>query len=112
MTARPDQLVTMLYDRLLRAITTARELLGSGDDPSVVHEELVLGQRILLELQVTLDFERGGELAANLAQLYEYCIEQLVAANVSKNADDLAAAEQVVRDIREAWVSAAKEIHG
>ncbi len=112
MTARPDQLVTMLYDRLLRAITTACELLESGDEPSGVHEELVLGQRILLELQVTLDFERGGELAANLAQLYEYCIEQLVAANLSKNAADLVAAEQVVRDIREAWVSAAREIHG
>ncbi|MDG2114861.1 MAG: flagellar export chaperone FliS [Actinomycetota bacterium] len=111
MTARPDQLVTMLYDRLLQAIVRARELMSSEGDLSTVHAELVLGQRILVELQVTLDTDRGGDLATNLAQLYEFCIDKLVAANLSKSADELEDAENVVRDIRDAWVTAANEIH-
>lgn len=111
MTARPDQLVTMLYDRLLQAIARAKDVLASDGDLSTVHAELVLGQRILVELQVTLDTDRGGDLATNLARLYEYCIEKLVAANTSKNSDELAAAESVVREIRDAWVVAADEVH-
>ncbi len=111
MTARPDQLVTMLYDRLLQAIVRAKELLSEGGELDTVHTELVLGQRILVELQVTLDTERGGELADNLAQLYEFCIDRLVNANLSKDAELLEGAESVVREIRDAWVAAANEVH-
>jgi flagellar protein FliS len=112
MTARPDQLVTMLYDRLLQGIVRARDIIVSGGDLATVHSELVLGQRILVELQVTLDRERGGELADNLARLYEYCTERLLAANLSKDAAELDDAEGVVREIREAWVSASISVHG
>ena len=111
MTARPDQLVTMLYDRLLQAIVRAKELLSDDGELDTVHSELVLGQRILVELQVTLDTERGGELADNLAQLYEFCIDRLVNANLTKDAELLVSAESVVRDIRGAWVTAANEVH-
>lgn len=111
MTARPDQLVTMLYDRLLQAIGRARTQLETDGDPAAVHHELVVGQRILTELRVTLDAERGGELAANLGRLYDYCAEQLVAANMSKLVSDLDGAESVIREIREAWVAAANEVH-
>ena len=111
MTARPDQLVTMLYDRLLQAIGRARTQLQQGGDPSTVHDELVLGQRILMELRVTLDIERGGELASNLSRLYDYCAEQLVEVNMSKAPERLDDAESVLREIRDAWVTAANEIH-
>ena len=110
MTARPDQLVTMLYDRLLQAISRAKAVLTDGGDIATVHTELVLGQRILTELQLTLDTERGGQLAANLAQLYDYCADQLVQANISKLADDLQSVDSVVRDLRDAWVSASNEV--
>ena len=95
MTARPDQLVTMLYDRLLQAIGRARTQLETDGDPAAVHHELVVGQRILTELRVTLDAERGGELAANMSKLVS----------------DLDGAESVIREIREAWVAAANEVH-
>ena len=111
MTARPDQLVTMLYDRLLQAIGRARTQLQQGDNLALVHDELVLGQRILMELRVTLDTERGGELASNLSRLYDYCAEQLVEANMAKVPEHLDNAESVVREIRDAWVAAANEIH-
>ncbi len=111
MTARPDQLVTMLYDRLLQAIARAKELLSEQGELDTVHSELVLGQRILVELQVTLDTERGGELADNLAQLYEFCVDRLVNANLVKDAEPLDSAESVVREIRDAWATAANEVH-
>lgn len=110
MTARPDQLVTMLYDRLIQAMEKAKSALSAGGDVTIIHDELVLGQRILAELNVTLDTERGGELAQNLARLYEFCSSRLVAANVSKSAAELDAAETVIRDIRDAWIAAALEV--
>ena len=111
MTARPDQLVTMLYDRLLQSILRAREELALGRDLDLVHKELVLGQRILGELELTLDTDRGGELATNLAQLYEFCAHQLVTANTTKTTEPLEVAEEIVREIRTAWVAAANEVH-
>lgn len=111
MTARPDQLVTMLYDRLLQAMDKARQAIVSGTDAAVVHDELVLGQRILEELRVTLDLARGGELAENLSQLYSFCGDELVAANVGKDATRIDGAEAVIRDIRDAWVEASRQVH-
>jgi flagellar protein FliS len=110
LTARPDQLVTMLYDRLIQAMERAKSALSTGGDVGVIHDELVLGQRILAELNVTLDIDRGGELAQNLARLYEFCTARLIAANVSKSVAELEAAEVVVKDIRDAWIAAALEV--
>lgn len=110
LTARPDQLVNMLYDRLIQAMERAKSALSTGGDVGVIHDELILGQRILAELNVTLDIDRGSELAQILALLYELCTNRLIAANVPKSITELEAAEVVVKDIRDAWIAAALEV--
>jgi len=102
-TASPAQLVTMLYDGALAALTRARM---TWDQPLEVNRELQRAQRILTELRVTLDYERGGEIAGNLGSLYVWMIDELIAANLDKDADRLDPVERTLKEIRAAWVEA------
>ena len=59
----------------------------------------------MVGLQGALDFERGGELAQNLNELYVYVTRRLFHVNAY---NDLAALEEVqslIKDIADAWKS-------
>jgi flagellar secretion chaperone FliS len=58
-------------------------------------------------LQSSLDFERGGEIAPALFQVYEFCREKVVAAFRDKGEDPegLARAAEFIGTLREAWVA-------
>jgi flagellar secretion chaperone FliS len=105
-TASPAQLVLMLYDGALTQIARADEALGEDGDAEAAHQALSKAQTIVTELAVTLDHERGGEVAANLASLYEYCTHLLVEANISKSPAGLGDAANVLRGLRDAWEQA------
>ena len=110
-TAGPAQLVLALYDGALGAIERARAMLviGAHDAHSgieAVHTQLVKAQRIVTELRVTLDHERGGDIARNLDALYEFCLRTLVDANLAKDSTKLTPASDVLRSLRETWAQA------
>ena len=101
-TAGPAKLVLMLYDRALLAITRSRAANGPTAIQTV-NTELLRAQDILTELLVTLDHDRGGDVASNLASLYEFCLERLALANVRKDMTLLDGVEPVLQGIRDAW---------
>ena len=110
-TAGPAQLVLALYDGALGAIERARAMLviGAHDAHSgveAVHIQLVKAQRIVTELRVTLDHDRGGDIARNLDALYEFCLRTLVDANVAKDSTKLTPASDVLRSLRDTWAQA------
>lgn len=98
-TANPAQLVLMLYDRILVGILRARQ----SEERQVVNHELQRVQQILSELTITLDHERGGEIAANLHALYGFCRDRVIKANVTQDLHLLEDVDAVVRDLRNAW---------
>lgn len=106
-TASPAQLVLMLYNGALAEVARAgRGLEQAPPDIVDVHDCLTRAQAIVRELSLTLDRERGGVIAANLASLYGFCTERLVDANVRKDAEPLAAVTDVLTDLRDAWEQA------
>lgn len=103
-TASPAQLVTMLYDGALTALARVRV----ADQPAeTVNGELQRAQAIVRELQMTLDLERGGEVAANLSSLYTWMLEQLLHANIHKELRGLDLVTESLATLRQAWVEAA-----
>ena len=56
-------------------------------------------------LQSSLDFDKGGEIATNLFNIYEYCREQLLADFASSGDGDLETCCIVMGDIIDAWSS-------
>jgi len=101
-TAGPAQLVLMLFDGALVRLEIARDAIEEGRK-AAAHEALVRVQAIVDELTMSLDMERGGEVARNLAELYDYCSRQLIDANVHKDAGLVADVEAVLRQLRDAW---------
>jgi flagellar protein FliS len=103
-TAGPAQLVLMMYDGALAAIARARQAQAEGlKGLPVVNDELQRAQAIIRELLFTLDHEKGGAVAANMASLYDFSIDRLIRANVSKDLTLLDPVVAVVQDLRDAW---------
>lgn len=105
-TASPAQLVLMLYDGALARIEQAEDALEGTPNVPVAHEAIVKAQRIISELDITLDRRAGGQIAANLAVLYDYINDRLVTANIQKDVTALADAANALRPLRDAWEEA------
>ncbi len=86
-------LIKMLFDGLIQSLNAARGALQRGD---IAEKGRQIGKavRILEEgLKGGLNPAQGGEIASNLAALYDYCVSRLTLANMR---NDLALVEEVV----------------
>ena len=91
--ASPHMLIKMLFDGLIQSLNAARGALQRGD---IAEKGRQIGKavRILEEgLKGGLNPAQGGEIAGNLAALYDYCVSRLTLANMR---NDLALVEEVV----------------
>lgn len=107
-TASPEDLVLMLYDGALRFLGHALDAFGR-DDHEQVNNNLVRVQAIIGELLATLDHDRGGEIAKNLARLYLFFLDRLADANVRKDPAPAQAVKPLLEDLRNTWVEAMKK---
>ena len=107
LTASPGQLVLMLFDGALNALAIARTACdGPTGDPrrvEIVHTQLVKAQKIIAELQGTLNLEAGGEFARTMYGLYDYYDRRLVEANIKKQSAPIAEVERLLGEVRNAW---------
>lgn len=102
-TAPPEQLVVMLYDGAIRFLEQAKLGLQEGKD---VSEALSRAEDIIVELASSLN--RGaGEVADNLARLYDFWIQWLLQAQIRRDTTKIDEVLGMLRDLREAWASIA-----
>ncbi|MDN5293480.1 MAG: flagellar secretion chaperone FliS [Eubacteriales bacterium] len=101
-TAPPGKLILMLYDGALRFLQQAEEALVEGKREEA-HKFLLRVQDIITELQVNLDFERGGVIAVSLNSLYAYFLRRLTEANVRKDPTPVREVYGLLQDLRQAW---------
>lgn len=105
-TASPGNLVLMLFDGALRFLSTAT-LAFQGEDVfkknEDIHNNLIKTQRILRELQCSLDLKVGGEFAKTMYALYDFMIEELRKANMTKTTEPIQTVERLLGEIRDAW---------
>jgi flagellar secretion chaperone FliS len=105
-TASPARLVTMLYDRLVRDLTTAEGALAAGD-LEVGSNNLIHAQEIVWELAAGLDPTKWSGGPA-LAALYQFMLGELLDANVKKDAAKATSVRELVEPLRDAWHQAAE----
>ena len=97
------KLVSLLYEGVLSSIASARGAMARGDVPGKCN---AIGKaiRIIEEgLLTALDREAGGELAANLGNVYEYSLRQLVLANAQNDDAKLEEVTQLIQPIASGW---------
>jgi flagellar protein FliS len=105
-TAAPGQIVLMLFEGAIRFLDRA-ETGFAIDDPAeanqTIHNNIQRAQDILLELNMSLDVEKGGQLAHTLRGLYQYMDRRLTDSNIRKNPDGLVETRCHLNTLRDAW---------
>lgn len=101
-TASPLELVIMLYDGALRFLHAGRRAMVAKDLDKQ-NEALTKTQRIITELTVCLDMERGGDIAPNLMGLYAYMNNLLVEANIYDQVEKVDEVIKMLGELRSSW---------
>ena len=108
-TANQEKLLIMMYNGAIKFSKQAKEAINRNDYEAV-NNSLVRTQAILLELQVTLDHEKGGEIAEKLDALYDYMKRKLTDANVDKEKEPIDEVIKMLEDLKETWIEASKKV--
>lgn len=101
-TADNVQLVQMLFDGLLESLNVSK---GHIQNRAIEEKSKSISRasRIVVGLQGALDFQRGGELAQNLNDLYAYVLRRLIHVNAHNDLDALDEVYTLMKDVAEAW---------
>lgn len=106
-TATPETLVAMLYEGSIRFLNQALNAL-TAKDWHRAHGNIVRAQNIVSELNVSLDKQKGGEIAGNLEKIYGYINDRLVEANIKKDPKKISECISILSDLNSAWYEVAK----
>lgn len=105
-TVSPGKLILMLYDGALKFMHEAE--VGFKETNlvrriEIINNNLIKAQKIINELQNSIDMSVGGDLPKTLNDLYEFCYARLETANLKKDPLPIREAYKTVSDLRSAW---------
>ncbi len=101
-TASPAKLVELLYMKAIEVIDEAMELTDEKKYTEA-NEKLKRAQDIIMELNLSLDMEKGGQIAQNLRALYNYMFQRLVEANVRKDKEIMKEVKGYLEELLDVW---------
>ncbi|OQY36374.1 MAG: flagellar export chaperone FliS [Spirochaetaceae bacterium 4572_7] len=104
-TATQSKLIIMLYDEAIRKIDLAVEAVKSNKAKDISHNAYVKSQDCISELMVSLDLEKGGEIAQNLFSLYNYFNKELLDANTHNKPEKALEIRNMMNDLRGSWIA-------
>ena len=100
--ANEVELVQMLFDGLIDSLAMAEGQIARNE-VQAKNESLGRASQIIIGLKSSLDFEKGGEIATNLNDLYGYCVQRVMSANLNNDVDAIIEIKNLMVEIREAW---------
>jgi len=110
--ATPHRLIQMLLDGALDKIAKAKGFMQRKEFSEKGHCITSAGS-IVLGLRDSLDLEAGGDLAANLNNLYNYMFQRLMDAHVTNDMTMLDEVASLLSEIKRGWDAIPDEaIHG
>ena len=108
-TATKEQLLLITYDigiRSCRIAEAALDVNSKTQDFDLANREIIRAQEVIRELMVTLNTEKGGDMAQSLMRLYDYMYQQLVEANVKKDVKSIRNVRTMLEELKETWEGA------
>jgi len=102
--ATPHQMIAMLLNGALDRIASAK---GAISRKEIARKGELLGSAIAIidGMRASLDYEAGGEIAANLGSLYDYMERRLVEASAASDPTLLDEVSSLLREIKAGWDS-------
>ncbi|MEP6493433.1 MAG: flagellar export chaperone FliS [bacterium] len=107
--ASPARLVVLVFDQALANLMRARRAVQTGQ---IEERANAVGKtrEAITELLVTLDAERGGEIAMNLQALYVYILSELIDVVRRPDGGEIERIIGIVTDLRGAFDSVASNM--
>lgn len=107
-TASQGKLIVLLYEETIRQLTAASSYFTPDGKIGASHIEkfnanILKVQEIITELQVSLDMERGGEIAKSLMALYVYFKNELLDANIKRDRKKIDFVRNMMTQLCDAW---------
>ena len=106
MTASPEELTLMLYNRCIKDIRSGIEYIDFNNIEKR-NEALKNAQNIIQHLRNTLN--KDIEISKSMDNLYEYIYNLLIQGNINKDVEKLREAKFLVEEFRQSWFQAMKE---
>lgn len=108
-TASKEQILLMLYQA---AIKNCKKAMEAIEQKNLAKKGEYIGklQDIVVELSNSLDFEVGGEVAKELASLYDYILYASTQANIKIEKSHLEGCLKVLNTLYEGWTEAIKNL--
>ena len=108
-TASKEQILLMLYQAAIKNCKKAIEAIDTND---VAKKGEFIGklQDIVIELNNSLDFEVGGDVARELSSLYDYVLYSTTQANIKIDNEPLYGALKVLNTLYDGWAQAIKSL--
>jgi flagellar secretion chaperone FliS len=102
--ADPHRLVALMFAGVRERLQLAMACLEAGN-VARKGEAISEASTIVGHLAGSLDMEAGGDIAANLAALYDYIQRRMLEANVTGDVAALAECDALLAEIEGAWNS-------
>lgn len=102
MTASPAKLVALLYERAIGSLKAVVRAIEADDIESrwKANKKAI---DIVSHLLMTLDIERGGNIAANLDQLYRFMLTRLTQVDIRNDAQIARDVINLLEPLHESW---------
>ncbi len=108
-TASKEQILLMLYQAAIKNCKKAVEAIEQGNVQKK-GEHIGKLQDIVIELNNSLDFEVGGDVARELASLYDYVLYSSTQANIKIEKEPLEGCLRVLKTLYDGWAQAIKSL--
>ena len=103
-TEDPHQLVLVMFDALIKSIEVYVDNLDvKTADLELRSKHFSRALTIIYSLQSSLDFEKGGDIADNLFQTYEFARQMIIGSIKDMDEAGPKRALALLTEIREAW---------
>ncbi len=108
-TASKEQILLMLYQA---AIKNCKKAIEAIEKNSIADKGVFIGklQDIVIELNNSLDFEVGGDIAKELSSLYDYILFSSTQANINFDKEALGGCLKVLETLYDGWRDAIKSL--
>lgn len=105
--ADPHQLVAILYDELIKSLE-AMAVAVAKNDYMQRGERQARALRLIIALETSLDFDKGGEIALGLAKIYREARRLIVGAGRENDGGKVDQARQMLSEVADAWAQIGK----
>ena len=100
--ATPHKLIALLFDACHENLAIAKGAMERKEVKKKA-DSIKKAIDIVVRLQASLDFEKGGQVATRLDDLYTFCTNRLAMANALNDSSMIDEVYRVISELKQGW---------